>query len=92
MELFKVNRGLTYVYNPYAEENKFLHMPVENNPLPLYENSKDKLPKPIWDGHENYIKCYAVSYTHLQMRRGAAFFGKQRKKARFLPRRRLLHI
>lgn len=33
MELFKVNRGLTYVYNPYAEENKFLHMPVENNPF-----------------------------------------------------------
>jgi alpha,alpha-trehalase len=62
MELFKVNRGLTYVYNPYAEENKFLHMPVENNPLPLYENSKDKLPKPIWDGHENYIKCYDYAW------------------------------
>lgn len=35
MELFKVNRGLTYVNSPHVEENEFLRMPAENNPLPL---------------------------------------------------------
>ncbi len=62
MELFKVNRGLTYVNSPYVEENEFLRMPAENNPLPLYENSKDKLPKPIWERHENAVECYNYAW------------------------------
>ncbi len=62
MELFKVNRGLTYVNSPYVEENEFLRMPAENNPLPLYENSRDRLPKPIWDGHENAVDCYDCAW------------------------------
>ena len=62
MELFKVNRGLTYVNSPYVEENEFLRMPAENNPLPLYENSKDKLPKPIWERHENALECYNYAW------------------------------
>ncbi len=62
MELFKVNRGLTYVNSPYVEENEFLRMPAENTPLPLYESNRDKLPKPIWEGHKNAVKCYDYAW------------------------------
>ena len=55
---YLVNDSLVYVHNPYVAKNPFLTMPVEDNPLPTYAESKDRLPKPIWPGHEDVIACY----------------------------------
>lgn len=62
MELYKMNNDLTYVHSPYVKKNPFLTMPVEDAPLPVYEEVKDKLPKPIWDGHEDAIDCYNYAW------------------------------
>lgn len=62
MELQKVNNDMTYQDSPYVAQNPFLTMPAEDAPLPTYEESKDKLPKPFWDGHEDAIACYDYAW------------------------------
>lgn len=63
MELYKVNNDLTYTRSPYVEKNVFLSAAPEDAPLPKYEESKNKLPKPIWEGHDDAIKCYDYAWT-----------------------------
>ena len=50
--LYQVNNDMTYVHSDRVKKNVFINMQPENEPLPSYEESKDRLPKPIWDGHE----------------------------------------
>ena len=50
-ELFKVNGNLYYSINPYAENNTFLTQSVQTDPLPVYDEVKDQLPRPCWAGH-----------------------------------------
>lgn len=38
----------------------YLIMQAEDIPLPLYDDIKDLLPKPIWDGHDDAIACYEI--------------------------------
>lgn len=33
--------------------NPFLTMTPEDRPLPIYEEIKDRLPKPVWEGHSD---------------------------------------
>ena len=56
--LFQQNGNMMYAYNPYVEKNTFLTQPVQTDELPKYEQIKDQLPKPVWDGHEDAIRCY----------------------------------
>ena len=57
--LYKVNEGMTYGEpDPYAEENCFIKMEREQKELPLFEDAKDRLPRPVWDGHDDSIACY----------------------------------
>ncbi len=59
MKLFKVNDNLQYVENPHVDKNTFIGQEVdENKPLPTYADNKDKLPRPVWEGHESAIGCY----------------------------------
>lgn len=37
-------------------------MPVEDAPLPKYEEIRHLLPVPIWDGHQNVIDCYDFAW------------------------------
>ena len=39
-------------------------MQAEDIPLPLYNDIKDLLPKPIWDGHDDAIVCYEISLAN----------------------------
>ena len=55
---FLVNDSLFYTKNKYVEKNPFINMTPEDEPLPLFEDSKDKLPKPIWEGHDDVMDCY----------------------------------
>lgn len=48
----------TYVNDRYVEENKFIAREVEEAPLPLFDDIKNQLPKPVWEGHEDTVACY----------------------------------
>lgn len=41
-----------------VKENTFITKTPENSPLPTFDEVKDSLPIPIWDGHESHIDCY----------------------------------
>ncbi|MBQ7653828.1 MAG: glycoside hydrolase [Clostridia bacterium] len=55
---FNRNEELTIHPNKFVRENKYIKMKPENKPLPTYEQEKDNLPRPIWDGHDDTIRCY----------------------------------
>ena len=55
---FKQNCEISLVQNPHAAENVFIEKEPENHPLPTFEQERDRLPHPIWDGHGDAIACY----------------------------------
>ncbi len=56
--MFKVNDSLTYLDEPYVKENSYIGKSLDKEKLPTYKGSKDKLPVPFWEGHDDAIKCY----------------------------------
>ena len=44
--------------NPQVEKNTFINMPMEKAELPKYDEIKDRLPSPVWEGHDDAIACY----------------------------------
>ncbi len=56
--MFKVDNCLTYIDDPYVKENLYIGKELDKEKLPTYKNSKDKLPQPVWEGHEDAIECY----------------------------------
>lgn len=57
--LFKVNESSYHIIsNEYVKKNPFLTMQAEDIPLPIYEDSKEKLPIPFWENHDSVINCY----------------------------------
>ncbi len=55
---FKQNCEISLVQNPHVAENVFIEKEPENHPLPTFEQERDRLPHPIWDGHGDEIACY----------------------------------
>ncbi len=55
---FKQNCEISLAQNPHAAENVFIGKDPENHPLPTFEQERDRLPNPIWDGHGDEIACY----------------------------------
>lgn len=55
-----INRDLeiTVRQNRFAGENEFLGKTPDDTPLPTYEQAKSRLPRPVWDGHDDAIRCY----------------------------------
>ena len=48
-----------YIFeNPYVDENTFLKTKANPKTLPKYDEIKELLPKPIWDGHGDALDCY----------------------------------
>ncbi len=56
--MFIPNDALTYADEPYVQKNTFLTRKAEQAPLPTYDEVKDRLPCPVWEGHEDAISCY----------------------------------
>jgi len=56
--LFLRNGNLFYAPNPYVERNSFLDQEVNTEPTPDFELNRDKLPLPIWEGHDDTVRCY----------------------------------
>jgi glycogen debranching enzyme len=55
---FLVNDNLFYADNPRVARNTFLDAPLKTGPLPTYEESRGRLPRPVWDGHPDALACY----------------------------------
>ena len=55
---FKVNGNLFYIDDPRVEKNTFINQAPQTDALPLYNDIKDKLARPVWDGHDDAVGCY----------------------------------
>ena len=55
MRDFKINHTDTQEKSKYASKNPFIGKQAENEELPKYQEIKDKLPKPFWAKHDDYI-------------------------------------
>ena len=58
MARYERNIDKTYEYNKYYEKNSFVGEAATVVSIPKFEDVKDKLPSPIFDGHEDYIAAY----------------------------------
>ena len=60
LDFFKQNAEFTHAENPLVEENVFIKRKEcpEDSPVPTFEEARDRLPVPVWGGHEDYINCY----------------------------------
>ena len=53
-----VNGYNTIDENRFMEGNQFVSMQAEDTPLPTYAWERDRLPRPVWDGHDDVLRCY----------------------------------
>lgn len=58
MARYERNIDKTYESNPYYENNGFVGKEPEIYDIPRFEEIKERLPEPIFDGHQDYIDCY----------------------------------
>ncbi|MBP7401046.1 MAG: glycoside hydrolase [Clostridia bacterium] len=59
MEYFKQNDEQTVPKTvPLVAENVFLTKTPDTAPLPVFDEIRDRLPRPVWDGHDDVIRCY----------------------------------
>ncbi len=77
-QLFKVNGNLYYSLSAYAEKNTFLTQSVQTDPLPVYDEVKDQLPRPLWAGHDDAVACYykawEIAFRNLRPANGKTGF------------------
>lgn len=62
MALFEQDGGWTYIDSPYVKENSFRHAGVQDEPLPAYDEVKEALPQPVWEGHELSLAAYDFTW------------------------------
>lgn len=55
---YKIPYKNTYVKEPFTSENVFRIMKPDSIPMGTFEEAKDILPSPIWDGHEKELEMY----------------------------------
>ncbi len=48
------NNEITITQNRFASENEFISMKREKERLPSFKEERDNLPKPVWDGHDDF--------------------------------------
>lgn len=59
MEFFTQNGEMTIpAISPLVAENIFFTKTPDTDPLPVFEEIKDRLPHPVWAGHDDHIRCY----------------------------------
>lgn len=62
MEAYRQNNDWAYIPDEYAARNTFINTDEEPDELPLYEDIKDRLPRPVFEGHDDYIACYDYAW------------------------------
>lgn len=56
--LFLHNGNLFYAENKFVERNTYLGCPPNTERTPDYAEHKHLLPLPVWEGHEDTVRCY----------------------------------
>ncbi len=56
--LFLKDGNLFYEENKFVEKNTFFNQEINASPTCTYEEHKDRLPMPVWEGHDGTIACY----------------------------------
>ncbi len=78
MKYFQMNDNLFYAYDPHVEKNVFLSMAAEEAEIPAFAQVKDRLPIPVWAGHEDTLRCYdkvwEIAWSNLYKANPAAKF------------------
>ncbi len=71
------NHEMTITENRFALENEFISQKREIAKLPVYEKERDKLPQPVWEGHDDAIDCYYKTWEIAfgNLKRPSAFSG-----------------
>lgn len=59
---FPLNDNLFYVDDPNAARNTFRDRPCQTEPVPTYEEARDRLPQPFWTGREDVLACYEKTW------------------------------
>ena len=62
MSGFMQNSEMTYIPDKYAAQNTFIGSNEKPVVPPKYDDIKGSLPRPIFDGHDDYIKCYDYAW------------------------------
>lgn len=62
MKHFQINDGIAYVPEPYVKKNTFIGQEPDEAPLPVYDEIRDRLPKPEWEDHPDAIACYDYAW------------------------------
>ncbi len=62
MKEFERNNELTYAQNSYYEKNSFVGKEPSIQSIPAYDEIKHLLPRPVFDGHDEYISCYDYAW------------------------------
>lgn len=57
-DFFTRDGNLFYVPDPHVQNNVFLSKAPDEGELPKYENVKNILPEPVWEGHEDALRTY----------------------------------
>ena len=55
---FDARQNAYWAEDPHVANNVYLTMEAECTELPQYDDIKDKLPIPVWPGHDSAIACY----------------------------------
>ena len=71
MPLFKQNEDLTIPKTlPLVAENSFISKTPSDDPLPIYDEIKEKLPAPVWESHDAHIELYwkawELAFAHIK--------------------------
>lgn len=55
---FLINDDLFCAENWQVQKNTFIGQIPNDGPLPKYDDIKAELPQPVWDGHDDTLRCY----------------------------------
>ena len=77
-KLFKVNDNNCYMKNPHVDKNVFIGKTPDTEALPVYDEIKERLPAPVWEGHDDAIDCYykvwEIGFGNLRLPKAEAGF------------------
>lgn len=75
--VFFPNQESPYIENPRVANIPFIGRQIEKNPSPVYEEVKEKLPLPIWEGHDDAVECYKTAWeiAFRNLRKADAYSG-----------------
>lgn len=62
MPEFYRNDEITYEENPYYKQNTFVDSEAKSVGIPKYEDVKALLPRPVFEGHRDYLDCYDFAW------------------------------